>query len=76
MELVSNRGVLDSEGEGLILELGVLVVKDLLGEISNVLVMDFVMVMNLVLFSLSSILKVYGDLIVATSKYSSVNSTG
>ena len=69
MELVSNRGVLDREGEGWMLELGVVVVKDLLGEISIVLVMDFVMVMNLVLFSLSSILKVYGDLMVATSRY-------
>ena len=68
MELVSNRGVLDREGEGLMLELGALV-NDLLGEMSNVLVRDFVMVMNLVLFSLSSTLKVYGDLIVATSRY-------
>ena len=68
MELVSNRGVLDSEGDGWMLELGALV-NDLLGEMSIVLVRDVVMVMNLVLFSLSSILKVYGDLIVATSRY-------
>ena len=78
--MVSNNGVLETGEEGRILELGVMMeteeVKDLLGVMSRVFENVLVTVMNLVLFWLSSILKVYGDLIVATSRYSSDDSSG
>ena len=77
IELVSNNGILD---EGFISETASVDdaedVNDLVGAMSIDLVMDFVIVMNLVLFSLSSILNVYGERMVATSKYSFVNSFG
>ena len=59
IELVSNNGLLE---EGLISEMGIVDdmedVKDLVGVMSNGLVKDLVIVINLVLFSLSSMLNV------------------
>lgn len=51
-------------------------VKLVEGEMSMDLVKDLVMVMNLVLLESSSMLNVYGDLMVASSMYSDDSSLG